>query len=192
MKSEKAGLEEAGAGVTEGATVENLVVPWSGLQAHWYTRVNGQAIPTKLLDILDIEAERTLVPKANVSSATTLLIQEGTLSEEIMQTLQGLQQDGVAVATFRLESVPRLEPFVGHDYVYVMDVPVGSEREWVLDPSAMVINLRPAIPERRPASSAELGALINAARGAEGRILRVGGIYRSSLQDSVIAIDTQL
>jgi hypothetical protein len=74
----------------------------------------------------------------------------------------------------------------GLENIYVLRVP-GSGREWVPDPQALVVNLHSGLE-----STSELGALINIARAADGHVVRVNAVYRSGLESSIIAIDTQL
>lgn len=181
LANSKAGLEET-----------SLVVPQQGLPATWYTKADGAEIPSGWLDILDPERERILAPLANVASGTRVFVQSGALPAEVLAALREFGREaGVEVREFGLDDVPQADPT--RENVYVLDVPPGTERrEWVRDARAIVINLRPAGPEGRPATLRELGALINVAREADGRILQVGKIYRSDLQNDVIAIDTQL
>ena len=80
--------------------------------------------------------------------------------------------------------------------MFLLDVDIGREREFVLDSSAIVINFRSTQPDdNHPDSPEELGALINAARQADDNLFRAGRLYRSTdpeLRNSVIAVDTQL
>ncbi|MBI3324578.1 MAG: GNAT family N-acetyltransferase, partial [Candidatus Omnitrophica bacterium] len=187
-----AGLEERpGARIVNESRRTALFVPQGGLLANWYTDSDGEEIPLSLLEILDPDEERIVVPLADVSSQTAVFVQEGVLPEPVMEALRVA---GVQVKRFTLDKIPQGDP--ARENVYVMDVPLGSERrEWIRDPQAIVINLRPAGPKGRPGTPQELGALINVAREADERILQAGPIHRSSdpeLRNAVIAIDTQL
>lgn len=181
------GLEEAGVWVMDEERGTGIVIPRQGLLANWYTAWDGVEVPSSLLGILDPERGRIMAPTADIDSRTALFAQKGVLSGRVVDALEAA---GVRVEQFDLESVPAADP--ERESVYLLDVPAGSEREWVLDPNAVVVNFRSSNATRRPDSPEELGALINVAREADGRILRVGAIYRSDLHDDLIAIDTQL
>lgn len=183
-----AGLEEAGVRVVNEVNGTGLVIPRRGLSADWYTAWDGVEVPSSLLGILDPERERIIAPHADISTQTTVFVQWGVLSGRVVDALEAA---GARVEQFDLENVPAADP--ERENVYLLDVPIGSERrEWVLDSNAIVINFRSSNADNRPGSPEELGALINVAREADGRILRVGQIYRSDLHNDIIAIDTQL
>ncbi len=183
-----AGLEEAGVRVVDEVNGTGVVIPRRGLLADWYTAWDGVEVPSSLLGILDPKRERIIAPAADISTQTTVFVQRGVLPGRVVDALEAA---GVRVEQFDLENVPAADP--ERENVYLLDVPIGSERrEWVPDSNAIVINFRSGSAGNRPDSPEELGALINVAREADGRILRVGAIYRSDLHNDLIAIDTQL
>lgn len=190
LKFKNLPLQPFAAGLEEGeTTIDGLVIPSVGTPLNWYSTLgttNG-LVPTGLLDILDPKTNRLAVPLAEVPGNSVLSVQEGALEESV---LAGLEEAGVKVRRFALDNVP--SPMPGRENVYVVMVVAGSERSLVRDPSAIVINLSSDQPRSAPKTLRELGALINAARGADRRVLWVGVIYRSDFQNAIIAIDTQL
>lgn len=134
-----------------------------------------------------LEEKRIPVLPAEISSETALFIQRTVLPSTV---LEALTQAGIPFKEFDLGAIPDSDPQM--ETTYLMDVPAGTEREWVTNPEAAIINFRLEQSGDRPHSILELGGLIAIARDAADRVLQVRTIYRSDLDNSMKAIDTQL
>ncbi len=182
-----AGLEE-GVTVEDRATGQKLLVTANGVRVNGYTTTSShEVVPAELMDVLEPAQERILVPLANIPSSVALLIQRGILSDLVIRALEAAH---VNFQFFDLEDVPQLEPDPSREFVYVMNVPIGSEREWVLNPVSLILNFRSAAPDGYPETPRELGAFINIARKADGMVLRITTLYRS--KTDIIALGTQV
>lgn len=176
-------------------TEEKTTVPAQGARLNWYSSeivgTDGIASPA-WMELLDSAENRLVVPLAYIRAGTVVLVQKGLLSSEMIRALREMK--GIELKEFLLQEFPQVDQ--SRENVFVVAVPHGSELEERINAAGgIVVNLYGSPPNQRPESARELGALINAARAADGRVLEVGGLYRSTdpeLRNSVIAVDTQL
>jgi len=168
-----------------GVQVGEFFIPWSGLLMEGYTTAeDGELAPLELVNVLEPGRVRILAPEAPIQAHIAVHIQRGVpIREEVVRTLQN---DGVKISFFEeLGQIPEAIP--DSQNIYLLKVAPGQEREWVMDSSALIVNFTTADPELGIRSPGQLAALINVARRADGRVLRIGGIYRS--QRDIFALD---
>jgi len=174
------GIKRAGSKTT---AADGVSLPPEGTPLTWYGNPEqpGELLPNDLLKITDPEEPRLVIPAAQISPDIVISAEIGTLDPILI----ALHTTGVDLRTFKPGEVPA--PVADRENVYVVRETAGARPRDGIPEDALVIALG---PNAAPESPGHLGAMINAARAADDRVVRVSGVYYSGLEASVIAIST--